>query len=509
MINKKYIKKAIVSAIALGIVGYGAIVYTVHKEDVALANKRLTALPLRNIDDLSAQAMRLLAEKGCADCHTRNSPLPFYAKVPGVKQTMQVDIDKANQSFELAPVEQAVIHHQAVSQVALAKLEYVITNNSMPIPKYLAIHWPSAYLNNDDRQLLLDWIRHQRQQYYPNPTAAPQFKNLAIQPIHTVFKTDPAKVAIGLSLYNNIHLSANNKYACSSCHSIHTGGTDNLPTSLGINNLDDPMNAPTVYDSAFNMSQFWNGRAADLAAQAAGPIFNPVEMGSKDWGNIIAKLKQDPQLVKLFDNSYKDGMTGANITNAIAEYEKTLITPNSRFDQYLEGNLSALSPEEVEGFKLFLKTGCQTCHVGQSMGGQSYEKMGVYNSFFGDIKGKHLEGDKGRYLVTHDKKDMHYFKVPNLRNIAITGPYFSGGRAATLSESVNAMAKYQCNTDFTPKETKAMVAYLKTLTGQYQGKTLTNPNCHDINGQQVCNSAKDQVWKQVTGRKLPTETQLN
>nr|WP_052671586.1 heme-binding domain-containing protein [Photobacterium kishitanii] len=219
------------SAVALGIVGYGAIVYAVHKEDVNLANKRLDALSLHNIDDLSAQAMRLLAEKGCADCHTLNSPLPFYAKVPGVKQTMQVDIDKANQSFELAPVVQAVEHHQAVSQVALAKLEFVIDNNSMPIPKYLAIHWPSGYLNSSDRQLLLDWIMHQRQQYYPNPTAAPQFKNLAIQPIHTVFKTDPAKVALGLSLYNNIHLSANNKYACSSCHSIHTGGTDNLPTS--------------------------------------------------------------------------------------------------------------------------------------------------------------------------------------------------------------------------------------------------------------------------------------
>ena len=469
-----------------------------------LISTRLHALPTSKIDDLSIQAMQLLATKGCEDCHTQGSPLPFYAHVPFIKGTIQHDMNQAIRSFQLAPVLKAMTEGKPVNESDLAKIDFVIQHNTMPIPKYLALHWPSAYMSSSDRQLILNWVKQERELYYPNPTAAAQFRNLAVQPIHTVFKTNPAKVALGRSLYNNIHLSGDNTYSCASCHSIHTGGVDALPTALGIKNLDDPMNTPTVYNSAFNLSQFWNGRAKDLAAQAAGPIFNPVEMGSKHWSGIINKLNKNPELVKQFNALYKEGMTGNNITNAIAEYEKTLITPNSKFDQYLEGNLHAMNAEEIKGFQLFQNNKCETCHVGQAMGGQSYAIMGLYGNYFAHIKGRHLKGDKGRWLVTHNPLDMHAFKVPSLRNIALTGPYFSGGRVPTLSGAVDDMGKYEVGVNFTASETKALVAFLKTLTGEYKGKLLTNPNCHNIHGTQVCTSHKEHTWAQVTGGKIPT-----
>ncbi len=500
-------KKLLGVCVALGVIGYAGTVYLVHQDDTQLITQRLNALPTQKMNDLSIQAMQVLATKGCQDCHEAGSPLPFYANVPFVKGMMQHDINSALNNFNIQPVLQAMVKGQPVNQVALAKLDYVMAHNTMPIDKYQLIHWPSSHMSSADRQLVLAWIKQERETYYPNPTAAPQFENLAVQPIHTVFKTNPDKVALGEQLYNNIHLSGDNTYSCASCHSVATGGVDALPTALGINNLDDPMNTPTVYNAAFNMSQFWNGRAKDLAAQASGPIFNPVEMGAKNWTQILDRLNNDPKLVAEFKKLYTEGMTGNNITNAIAEYEKTLTTTNSRFDQYLEGNLNALNAQEIRGFHLFQQDKCSTCHAGQSMGGQSYQIMGLYGNYFGQIKGRHLKGDEGRYLVTHNPRDMHAFKVPSLRNIDLTGPYFSAGRVATLPQAVQDMGTYEVGITLTPQENKDIVAFLGTLTGEYKGKQLTNPNCHDVNGVEHCtNPTKESIWQQVTKQHFVKES---
>lgn len=497
-------KKILGVCVALGVLGYAGTLLAVHHEDQSLVNKRLNALPTQHMNDLSIQAMQVLATKGCQDCHQVGSPLPFYANVPFVKGMIQRDINSALNNFDIKPVLQDMVENKPVNQVALAKLDYVMAHNTMPIMKYQMIHWPSSYMSESDRQIVLNWIKQERETYYPNPTAAPQFQNLAVQPIHTVFKTDPAKVALGQQLYNNIHLSGDNTYSCSSCHSVATGGVDNLPTALGIENRDDPMNTPTVYNAVFNMSQFWNGRAKDLAAQAAGPIFNPVEMGSKNWPQILAKLNKDPNLVREFKRLYPNGMTGNNITNAIAQYESTLTTPNSPFDRYLEGDMHALNAQQIRGFHLFQQDKCSTCHAGQNMGGESYQIMGLYGNYFAHITGRPLKGDEGRYLVTHNPRDMHAFKVPSLRNIALTGPYFSGGRVATLSQAVQDMGTYEVGITLSKQENADIVAFLKTLTGQYQGKTLTNPNCHEVNGVEHCSSAKEKAWEQVTHQHFAT-----
>jgi len=282
------------------------------------------------------------------------------------------------------------------------------------------------------------------------------FSNEPIKPIPLYVKVDKKKAELGKELFFDTMLSRDRTVSCASCHILQDGGDDNLRFSFGIKGQEGPINAPTVYNAVFNFRQFWDGRAVDLQDQAGGPIENPKEMGYT-FKELIPRLENSPYKAQ-FDAIYTDGITKANITDAIAEYEKTLITPNSPFDRYLRGDKNALTKEQKEGYELFKAKGCISCHHGVNIGGNLYNKFGIFEDS--------NTTNYGRYNVTHKERDKYYFKVPSLRNVARTAPYFHDGRTYSLQEAVYTMAKYQLGRKITPQEVDKIVAFLKSLNGE-------------------------------------------
>lgn len=279
-----------------------------------------------------------------------------------------------------------------------------------------------------------------------------------ITPIPKKIDFDKKKALLGKKLFNDKRLSIDNSISCASCHDLKNGGDDGLSFSIGVNNSLGNMNAPTVLNSVFNFRQFWDGRAKNLEEQALGPIENPVEM-AHDLNNLVIDLKNS-EYKEEFKTIYEDGITKINIANAIAEFEKTLITPNSRFDKFLKGDLEAISDFEKKGYELFKNKGCITCHHGVNVGGNLYNKFGVIF----DAKSENL----GRYNITKNEEDKFFFKVPSLRNIELTAPYFHDGRYYSLKLAVEEMALVQLGRPFEEKEIELIVAFLKTLTGELQ-----------------------------------------
>ena len=282
------------------------------------------------------------------------------------------------------------------------------------------------------------------------------FSKELITPIPLIINVDIPKANLGKKLFNDTRLSKNNTISCASCHILEEGGDDNLVVSIGIDGQKGSRNAPTVLNARFNANQFWDGRAKDLQEQAEGPIHNPIEMGS-DFKEVISKLEKDKSYVKEFNQLYSDGITGKNITNAITEFENTLITPNSKFDKFLRGDKNALSTDEQEGYKHFKEYGCISCHNGVNIGGNLMQKLGVIENF----KTK----DFGKYNETKNIDDKFYFKVPTLRNIEQTSPYFHDGLTPTLKDAVNKMAFYQVGYTLTKEETNKIILFLQTLNG--------------------------------------------
>ena len=305
---------------------------------------------------------------------------------------------------------------------------------------------------------------------------APEFANEPIRPIADSIAVDVRKVVLGNLLYHDTRLSADNTVSCATCHGLDTGGVDNKQYSEGVGGQFGGVNAPTVYNAAYNFVQFWDGRAGTLAEQAAGPPLNPVEMACESFDQIISKLAEDKNFVLAFNEVYSDGLSEKNITNAIQEFEKTLLTPNSRFDRYLKGQKDAITENEMAGYELFKKYDCATCHVGEILGGQSYELIGVQHDYFADRQAKMTEEDNGRFKQTQAERDRHRFKVPGLRNIELTAPYFHDGSMATMDDAIRAMAKYQLGIELPQEEVDKIVAFFRTLTGEYKGQLLTNKN---------------------------------
>lgn len=271
--------------------------------------------------------------------------------------------------------------------------------------------------------------------------------------------TDPALVELGKKLFFDPRLSKSGFISCNSCHNLSMGGTDNLKTSIGHNWNQGPINSPTVLNSSLNIAQFWDGRAKDLQAQAGGPIDNPGEMGSSH-DLAVEVLQSIPAYVADFKKSFgTDRIVIAQVTKAIAAFEGTLLTPNSRFDQWLKGDQKALSANELAGYQLFKDSGCISCHNGPGVGGNSYQKMGVVAPY------KASSPAEGRFAVTGKDADRFNFKVPTLRNVELTYPYFHDGAVNTLSEAVDTMGRLQLGKKFTLEENARIVAFLKTLTG--------------------------------------------
>ncbi|UOG33962.1 c-type cytochrome [Leptospira noguchii] len=279
-------------------------------------------------------------------------------------------------------------------------------------------------------------------------------------------------ILLGEKLYFEKRLSANDTQSCNSCHNVvgKAPGVDNLPTSPGAFGKNGVRNSPTVLNAGFHIAQFWDGRAKDLKEQAKGPILNPVEMAMPSASEVEKKIGQIPEYQELFAKAYPGSLTKENsntlnrtqkitydnITGAIAAFERTLKTQD-RFDDFQKGNHNALSAKEQEGLEKFITTGCITCHVGPLLGGNSFRKLGQVNPY-------ENSSDRGRQDLTKNSSDAFVFKVPSLRNVAITGPYFHDGKVASLEEAVKKMAHLQLGKDLSDSDIKLIVTFLKTLT---------------------------------------------
>lgn len=294
--------------------------------------------------------------------------------------------------------------------------------------------------------------------------------NEPITPLPLTMDLDHHKVVLGEQLFDDPQLSHDNSISCATCHSTSKGGTDQLVHSVGIGGQTGRINAPTVFNSGFNFVQFWDGRAATLELQIDIPTHDPSEMAS-NWEEIIQKLRNSPAYARDFGAIYADGIQPANVRDSIATFERSLITPNSRFDRYLRGERGILTSDELEGYRLFKDYGCSSCHQGANVGGNLFQKFGVMGDYFGQ-RGNVTTADFGRFNVTKDETDRYVFKVPSLRNVALTSPYFHDGSARRLEDAVTMMSIYQLGRPLKPGDTDLIVEFLKTLTGEYKGKAL-------------------------------------
>ena len=320
------------------------------------------------------------------------------------------------------------------------------------------MHW-DANFSDTEKKIMLTWIRDlSNGDFLPLPTK-------------DELELDENLVGLGNKLFHDTRLSRDNTISCASCHDLAKGGTDQMQFSIGVGGGHGHINSPTVFNSVFNIKQFWDGRAEDLIAQAHGPVHNPLEMGS-NWDEVVSKISNDPEYINLFEAAFASKeMTGDKIATAIAEFEKSLVTPDNKFDQYLKGNDYALNDKEKEGFELFKKYNCNNCHLGPAVGSNSFQKMGLAKDYFSD-RAQGLNGltqmplskeDLGRFNVTKAEADRHVFKVPTLRNIKKTYPYLHDGTVRSLSKTVEIMGEYQVGKSIPKEDVNKIVLFLKTL----------------------------------------------
>ena len=405
--------------------------------------------------------MAIFEDGGCISCHSAEPKLPFYASFPVMGDVVVADSQAGYQMFDIEPLLSALKSGEKLSEVDVAKVERVALNGTMPLAKYYLVHWGSQ-VTEAKGAIVAAWAENWRAEYYNDGLGGEP-----IRPIAESVEYDAAKAELGRKLYHDTRLSVDNTVSCASCHSLSTAGVDNKQYSEGVGGQFGGVNAPTVYNAVYNFVQFWDGRAATLALQAAGPPLNPVEMGYESFDQIVAKLSKDKAFTREFKKVYPDGWSEANITDAIAQFERTLLTPNSRFDKYLKGDATAITAEELEGYNLFKKYNCATCHVGANLGGQSYELMGQYADYFAARGTEMTVEDNGRFKQTSIERDRHRFKVPGLRNVALTYPYFHDGTEPELKEAVCKMGTYQVGVEIPDADEDKIVAFLHTLTGEF------------------------------------------
>jgi cytochrome c peroxidase len=283
----------------------------------------------------------------------------------------------------------------------------------------------------------------------------------------------PEKIELGKQLYHDPRLSSTGTVSCASCHNTMLGGEDNRPNSVGVGAQTGGRSAPTVWNSAFNKVQFWDGRAATLEEQAAGPVTNPIEMGMKNWDEVTARLKTIKGYEVAFKEAFgENSITKENATKAIAAYERTLITPNSPYDKFVKGDKSALTAQQIRGMEKAAELGCTSCHSGAAFNGAgTFQKFPMIADGFLEAK-YHFTKDKGVAEVSKKTEDEHFFKVPTLRNVALTAPYFHNGSVGTLEDAVKVMAKMQLGKDLSKDDTADIVAFLNALTGEFPKQTF-------------------------------------
>jgi len=274
------------------------------------------------------------------------------------------------------------------------------------------------------------------------------------------------KVLLGKTLFFDVRLSKDNTQSCNTCHNLNTYGVDNNSFSAGNDGNLGGRNSPTVLNSALHLSQFWDGREPHVEAQSGGPILNPAEMAMPSEAAVIERLSGIKEYVELFKNAFpeeEETITYDNLKKAIGAFERKLITP-SRFDKYIEGTNDALTNKEKEGLQTFINSGCVTCHTGSLLGGKMYQKFGLYADYWDFTKSENI--DNGRFDATKNEADRYMFKVPSLRNIEKTAPYFHDGSVKELGDAIRIMAKVQVNKDLSNEEIDKIITFLNTLTGE-------------------------------------------
>lgn len=409
----------------------------------------------KSIPDAPAgeQVVSILQQNDCFVCHSSNARLPIYSSLPVIGKKMQEHAVHAVRFTDL----ESRMNAADIDEVTLSMLDHAVSYGTMPIAQYRAIHWGTGF-NRKEKAVLSAWIAEKRGSDQP------------VAVIPQAVEHDAAKAELGERMFNDARISLDGTITCATCHVLEDGGADHADerVSEGINGLQGGVNAPTVYNAVFNVRQFWNGRAADLREQAEGPATNPVEMGDQTWDQICSRLSADKALVKEFEALYPgEGLTRLTVTDAIAQFEKTLITPDSPFDLYLKGDASAITPQQLAGYEKFKEYACATCHTGVILGGQSFEYFPVFGDYFADRSAQiqYNSDDDGLKGFTGEDADLHRFKVPTLRNIALTAPYLHDGTCQTLEEAVRVMAKYEIGKDLSDNDIKALLAFMDTLTG--------------------------------------------
>jgi len=310
-------------------------------------------------------------------------------------------------------------------------------------------------------------------------------------PIPTDNPQTAAKIELGKTLYFDPRLSSTGTISCNSCHNVMASGDDSRPVSVGVEGQKGGRSAPTVFNSAFLSVQFWDGRVPTLEAQAKGPVTNPIEMGMKDWDAVITRLKSIPGYAPMFETAFggENPMTADNTAKAIAAYERTLITPNSSYDRYAKGDKTALTVQQLKGMNTFAELGCIACHSGPNFSGPNlpigmgwFMKFPTFTGSEYDEKYRLME-DMGRFEATKKEADKQMWRVPTLRNIAFTAPYFHNGAVKTLDEAVRVMAKTQLNKNLSDEQVQNLVAFLNALTGEIPEQTM--PRLPSLEGMSV------------------------
>ena len=469
----------------------------------AMENSQQPPTPANPVE--AANQAKIVLEYKCAACHAADAKPNSFLNLLSLG-LMQRHVNAAKATFTL---ERDRSLHSGV--VDYLKMDRVLSTRRMPPASYSAVHIGTALTPADVAAL--------RHHYKPEGAQARMF--MAINPAPApANRAEQARLLLGQLLFNDPRLSTTNEVSCASCHDLTKGGTDNKPKSDGVPGTDGKpqqggVNAPSVYNAAGNIRQFWDGRAANLKEQAGGPPLNPVEMGyqyPEDWQAIADKLGKDPRLAALFALAYGDaGITGETITDAIAAYEATLVTPDSDFDRYLKGDTGALTTEQKQGLKKYVLYGCATCHAGPTLGGISFENINTHADLrelaTKGIPGTHAsraedatcaachpdgvepaaaknaeyqEGAFGRMDFTKDPAHKDLFRVPNLRNVALTWPYFHTGTVDSLEDAVRIM----CITEngIVPSESavREITAFLRAQTGKLNGKPLDKLTPADV-----------------------------
>jgi cytochrome c peroxidase len=291
-----------------------------------------------------------------------------------------------------------------------------------------------------------------------------------LQPLPPAPKVDRRRAALGAKLFADPSISADGTVSCATCHPLDRAGADGLSHSRGVKGAETPFNTPTIYNATFNFRYNWNGAYATLEDEFDAPVTKTMDT---TWDAIVAKLHKDPAMNAGFVGAYPEGVTTANVKDALARYIDTLVTPNSRFDQYLRGDPDALDTRERGGYETFKELGCSSCHQGANVGGNVFQRFGVMHDYFrerGERGGPApTPAEMGRYNTTKNPADRHVFRVPSLRNVALTPPYFHDGSVPTLEQAVMVMGHVQLGRNLTSEQVASIVAFLKTLTGPVTG----------------------------------------